>query len=152
MKLSELKQILSQVDTLFFQKEDGTKIPSHFHITEVGKIAKNFIDCGGTVREHSLVNIQLWESVDVWHRLRAEKLLSIIALSESKLHISDDEIEVEYQGATIEKYGLSYNEGVFILTQTKTDCLAQDKCGIPELVNTVKEKVSSSCTPGEGCC
>ena len=152
MKLSELKQILSQVDTLFFQKEDGTKIPSHFHITEVGKIAKNFIDCGGKEREHSLVNLQLWESVDVWHRLTAEKLLSIIALSESILQISDDEIEVEYQGATIEKYGLSFNEGVFILTQTKTDCLAQDKCGIPELVKTEKEKASSSCTPGGGCC
>jgi hypothetical protein len=99
-----------------------------------------------------VVNLQLWESVDVWHRLTAEKLLSIIALSESKLQIADDEIEVEYQGATIEKYGLRFYEGVFILTKTQTDCLAQDKCGIPELVNTVKEKVSGCCTPGGGCC
>jgi hypothetical protein len=152
MKLSELKQVLSQVEALFFQKEDGTKIPTHFHITEVGKITKSFIDCGGKVRQHSVVNLQLWESVDVWHRLTAEKLLSIIALSESKLQIADDEIEVEYQGATIEKYGLRFENGVFILTKTQTDCLAQDKCGIPELVNTVKEKVSNGCTPGGGCC
>jgi hypothetical protein len=59
---------------------------------------------------------------------------------------------VEYQGATIEKYGLAFENGVFILTATQTDCLAQDKCGIPELVNTVKEKVSNGCKPGGGCC
>lgn len=152
MKLSVLKQALSQVEAIFFQKEDGTKIPTHFHITEVGTITKNFIDCGGTVRTTSVVNLQLWESVDVWHRLTAEKLLSIIALSESKLQILDNEIEVEYQGTTIEKYGLKFQDGIFILTATKTDCLAPEKCGIPELQNVVKEKVSNCCTPGEGCC
>jgi hypothetical protein len=25
-------------------------VPTHYHITEVGKVQKDFIDCGGTVR------------------------------------------------------------------------------------------------------
>ena len=50
MTIQELKNTLTQVEQLVFRMEDGNKIPSHFHITEVGQIEKRFIDCGGTVR------------------------------------------------------------------------------------------------------
>ncbi len=152
MKLSKFKQALEQVGELLFQKEDGTKIPTHFHITEVGKVTKKFIDCGGGFREQSLINLQLWESTDVWHRLSTDKLRSILALSETSLDLTDEEIEIEYQGKTIEKYGLEFQNGIFILTHTKTDCLAQDQCGIPLLEKPKNEKTSSCCTPGGGCC
>ncbi|MEI7863404.1 MAG: DUF6428 family protein, partial [Planctomycetota bacterium] len=29
---------------------DKSFVPAHFHITEVGRVQKDFIDCGGTVR------------------------------------------------------------------------------------------------------
>ena len=29
---------------------EGEFVPTHFHITEVGRVRKDFIDCGGTVR------------------------------------------------------------------------------------------------------
>ncbi len=29
----------------------GGLVPSHFHITEVGRVQKTFVDCGGTRRE-----------------------------------------------------------------------------------------------------
>ena len=159
MKLSEFKSHLSQLENLHFELPDGKKVPAHFHVTEVGKITKNFIDCGGTVRNESVVNFQLWKSIDFHHRLKAEKLLNIITLSEEKLGIEDNEIEVEYQGETIGKYGLKFEEGVFKLTSTQTDCLAKDNCGIPvEKVKTSLKNLTTSikegtcCTPESGCC
>jgi len=53
MKLSQVKNILKTVDAVNFILADGTAVPEHFHVTEVGLITKNFIDCGGTVRQES---------------------------------------------------------------------------------------------------
>lgn len=50
MKLSEFKKQLSTVTELNFVLPNGTIVPQHFHVTEVGQVTKNFIDCGGTVR------------------------------------------------------------------------------------------------------
>ena len=117
----------------------------------MGQTSKKFIDCGGTVRNEEVISMQLWESVDFLHRLEPSKLNSIIELSEKKLEIGNYEIEMEYQGETIEKYGVAFMNGVFQLTSTNTACLALDKCGIPSLENN-KEKVQQDCTPGGGCC
>ncbi len=159
MKLSELKSALSQLEEIKFQLPNGKYVESHFHVTEIGEVTKKFIDCGGVTREESLVNLQLWSSIDVYHRLGAEKLQTIIKLSEERLNIGDHEIEVEYQQDTIAKYNLEFNKGdkVFKLASKKTDCLAKDDCGIP--VEKIKTKLSSlvtstaeACVPGGGCC
>ena len=155
MKLSEFKNILKTKTTIGFQLPNGELVPSHFHVTEVGQINKKFIDCGGVIRSENVVNFQLWEANDYDHRLHPEKLIDIIELSESKLGITDEEIEVEYQGQTIGKYGLAHNGTNFELTTKLTDCLAKDKCGIPEdkiKVEIGKVVESNSCTPGSGCC
>ena len=90
---------------------------------------------GGTVREEQAVNFQLYTATDYDHRLSTEKLISIIELSEKALNLPDAEIEVEFQGRTIEKYGLAFVNGQFHLTMKQTDCLAKDKCGIPQGTN-----------------
>ena len=131
MKLSQVKAILKDVKTISFQLPDNSLVPSHFHITEVGEITKRFIDCGGTVRKETVVNFQLWNANDYDHRLHPEKLLKIIELSEKTLAIDDNEIEVEYQGTTIQKFGLDFDGNQFLLTTKQTDCLAKDACGIP---------------------
>ncbi|WP_276379813.1 DUF6428 family protein [Flavobacterium sp. H4147] len=156
MKLSEIKQILPELQNVEFQLENGTFVPEHFHVTEVGIIKKHFIDCGGVIREEQVVNFQLWNANDFEHRLKPAKLLHIIELSESKLGIGDFEIEVEYQSDTIGKYDLAFNGKIFVLQNKTTACLAQDSCGIP----TEKMKVNlgdlkndvSCCTPNSGCC
>lgn len=155
MKLSEIKEILPTLDDVVFQLEDGTFVPEHFHVTEVGQITKKFIDCGGVVRNEKVVNFQLWNADDYEHRLKPGKLLNIIRLSENKLGIEDAEIEVEYQSTTIGKYDLEFNGKHFILKNKKTACLAEDACGIPlatEKKFSVKEEKSSCCTPNSGCC
>jgi len=155
MKLSEIKQHLSQLETIAFQLPNGQLVPNHFHVTEVGKINKNFIDCGGTVRTENVINFQLWEANDYDHRLHPEKLVSIIELSEKVLNLEDLEIEVEYQGSTIGKYDLDFDGKNFLLTNKQTDCLAKDQCGIPSEKPNLKvselEK-TESCAPGSGCC
>lgn len=156
MKLSEFKEIIKNLEDLDFQLPNGDLVPNHYHLTEVGCITKNFIDCGGTVREEKLVNFQLWYSNDVDHRLKPQKMLDIIELSEQKLGIADLEIEVEYQSETIGKYGLGFENNSFVLTNKMTDCLAQDKCEVPVAkpkIDLSEMSVSSgACTPGGGCC
>lgn len=151
MKLSEIKAHLMHLDKIAFQLPDGSLVPRHFHVTEVGKVSKHFIDCGGTVRKEEVANFQLWDSYDYDHRLHPEKLIHIIELSEKILGLGDLEIEVEYQGATINKFLLDFDGTNFLLTTTQTECLAKEKCGIPTEKSNV-ENTSVSCAPGAGCC
>lgn len=157
MKLEEIKGLLAKAEQIGFQLPDGSLVPAHFHVTEVGKVTKDFIDCGGTRRQEEVANFQLWEANDYDHRLHPEKLVKIIELSQKVLGLGDLPIEVEYQGQTIGKYGLDFDGKNFLLTNKQTDCLAKDNCGVPEgkemysLSSMVADK-GNSCTPGGGCC
>jgi hypothetical protein len=156
MILSEIKNHLKNLKTIGFQLPDGSLVPSHFHVTEVAKVTKNFMDCGGVVRNEERVNFQLWNANDYNHRLHPEKLVQIIALSEKVLEIGDLEIEVEYQGATIGKYGLDFDGTHFLLVSKHTDCLAKDTCGLPvekqQLSLLDLEPEAPACDPSSGCC
>lgn len=149
MKLSEIKNHLAQLQTIGFKLPNGEYVPSHFHVTEIGKVTKDFIDCGGTIRHETATNFQLWEANDYNHRLHPEKLLKIINLSEELLGIQDSEIEVEYQGDTIGKYSLDFDGESLLLTSKSTDCLAKDLCGTPKEKKKLQlAELSSS----ESCC
>lgn len=154
MKLSQIKQILPTLHNVEFQLENGTFVPEHFHVTEVGQVLKHFIDCGGVVRTEKNVNFQLWDADDYEHRLKPAKLLHIIKLSEEKLGMEDAEIEVEYQGETIGKFDLDFNGTHFVLRNKQTACLAQDACGIPSEKKkiTLSELNNTCCTPDSNCC
>lgn len=157
MTLSEIKKHLEKLNKIEFKLPNGTLVPRHFHVTEVGKVSKTFIDCGGKLRQESKINFQLWEADDYDHRLHPEKLTNIINISEEKLGLRDLEIEVEYQSNTIGKYNLDYKDGQFLLLSTKTDCLALDSCGIPSLkpklkLSEMQNQASNSCNPESGCC
>ena len=157
MKLSEFKNQIASLNEVNFELPNGSLVPQHFHVTEVGQVTKHFIDCGGTVRNEKTVSFQLWEANDLDHRLAPKKLGDIIALSEKVLGVEDAEIEVEYQSDTIGKYGVEFGGKNFLLTQKQTACLASDKCGIPEdklKVNLadLQKKDQPCCTPGGKCC
>ena len=155
MTLYEIKGILKELDTISFQLPNGELVPEHFHVTEVGKINKSFIDCGGTLRNESVINFQLWNANDYNHRLHPEKLVHIIELSEKTLGLENHEIEVEYQGETICKYNLSFDGTSFLLTTKQTACLAEDACGVTDKKEKPRIRISelgASCAPGSGCC
>lgn len=156
MKLSELKNHLNTATSVSFTLPDGSFVPEHFHVTEVGLVTKNFIDCGGTVRAEKVISLQLWNANDTDHRLKPQKLQKIIALSEKVLEMEDLEIEVEYQTGTIGKYGLDFNGQNFVLSQKRTDCLAKNDCGTSQnkhkLILSELQSEASCCTPEGGCC
>lgn len=156
MKLSEFKAQLQDMEGISFYTPQGKKVPAHFHVTEFGSNTKHFIDCGGTERKEHYATFQLWTSIDLHHRLKAEKLLKIIAIGEQLLQGEDPEVEVEYQMDTIGRFGLEFKDGNFHLCTRQTACLAEEQCGIP--VEKVKRALSTlapssgACTPGSGCC
>lgn len=154
MTLSEVKTALQNTPSVRFELPDGEFVAPHFHVTEVGKLDKHFIDCGGTVRHELRVAFQLWEANDYDHRLHPVKLLNIISLSEEKLQLGDWEVEVEYQGRSIEKFALDFAGDRFRLLAKETDCLAKGRCGLPEekTIKSLRDLTASTCAPGSACC
>ena len=151
MKISEIKNSLNLLQQVTFVLPNGGHVPPHFHITELGIISKDYIDCGGTIRQEKIANFQLWSANDFDHRIEPQKIIDIIDIAQNAIGLEDLEVEVEYQSDTIGKYGLSFNGTHFQLIATKTDCLAKDKCGIPEEEETIPV-ASSCCEPSSGCC
>jgi hypothetical protein len=156
MKLSEIKNYLAAAEAVNFKLPNGSFVPENFHVTEVGVVTKNFIDCGGVVRREEVANFQLWDTNDFEHRLKPKKLLDIIALSEKVLGMGDFDIEVEYQMETIGKYDLDFDGNDFLLLSKQTACLAQDACGLPAKPKVSLQMLGNSegtaCTPGSNCC
>jgi hypothetical protein len=153
MNITEFKTALGYIEHLKFMLPNGSKVPAHFHLTEIGKVDKHFVDCGGTERKEQIISMQLWTSIDYHHRLKPSKLQGIVEMAMDKLGIQEGEIEVEYQGDTIEKYALALQDGIFHLKSKQTDCLAKDACGIPGKVKTKLADLSTNCcSPESGCC
>lgn len=155
MKVKELVEILSSLDVVTFAMPDGSAVPAHFHITEMGLVLKNYVDCGGKMRDERNATFQLWVAGDTEHRLTPQKFLGIISLCDGLYGIQELEVVVEYQQATIGVFGLEFQNHQFRLIAKQTACLAEDACGIPvkkPRVNIKDIGKQSSCTPGGGCC
>ena len=153
MRLSNFINALDKLEVLKFQLPNGEFVPAHFHITEVGNINLNYIDCGGILRQEKKISLQLWVASDTEHRLKPENLLNILQLAEKQLGFSNIEIEVEYQQSTIGRYELSIEGDVFQLINTQTACLAPDQCGIPKEKARVRVTANGlNCNPETGCC
>ena len=153
MLLSAFKQTLRELDTLKFQLPNGQFVPANFHITEVGNVTRNYMDCGGLLREENKLNLQLWVASDTDHRLKPNSVLNILQLAEKQLGYSNLELEVEYQRSTVGRYKLAFDGAVFQLINTQTACLAPDQCSIPQEKPRVRVTAEGlSCNPNSGCC
>ena len=153
MKLQALTKVLeANPDAeLHILLPTGEPIPEHFHVTEVGRVQNDFIDCGGTVRQRVFCLLQAWVANDVEHRITASKLLQILKKAESVLGVEDLPLEFEYGEHTAAQYMLAcvhvrdISDGVtgllFELKSKQTDCLAPDKCGVLNI-----------CCSDDGCC
>lgn len=135
MLLSQLNALLEQHPdaALSFVLPDGSAVPAHFHVTEVGRVRKDFIDCGGAARSTDACVLQVWVAGDVDHRLSAGKLAKIIALAEQIMKGDDLPVEVEYDLGVITQLAvdsIDANEGLITLKLAgkHTACLAPDLC------------------------
>jgi len=118
-----------------FMLPDGDFVPAHCHVTEVGRVHKDFIDCGGTVRSSTACVLQVWVADDVGHRLDTSKLAQIVQKASPLLGADDLPVEVEYESAVVSQFPVSAAEvtpsGILFHLGTKhTACLAPDKCGL----------------------
>ena len=80
MNISEFKNSLSQINEVVIILPNGKLVPPHFHVTELGIISKDYIDCGGTVRKEKVANFQLWNADDTEHRIQPKKIIDIIEI------------------------------------------------------------------------
>jgi hypothetical protein len=114
---------------------DKSFVPAHYHITEVGRVQKDFVDCGGTVRSTKTCVLQVWVANDVDHRLEATKLASILKIAAPLLQSNELPVEVEYEEGVISQYPIGGMEvtpsGLLFYLGTKhTACLAPEKCKV----------------------
>jgi hypothetical protein len=114
---------------------DKSFIPTHYHITEVGRLQKDFIDCGGTVRSLTSCLLQIWVANDTEHRLETTKLATIMQIAKPLLKSDDLPVEVEYEEGVVSQYPVASAEitpaGILFYLGTKhTACLAPEKCGV----------------------
>ena len=128
---------------------DGAFVPPHFHVTEVGRVQKDFIDCGGTTRSTTTCVLQVWVADDADHRLDTTKLAMIVRLAAPLLKAADMPVEVEYESGVVSQYPVTVAEvtpsGVLLRLGTKhTACLAQDRCGA--------RAADAACGTAPGCC
>ena len=125
-------------------------IADHFHVTEVGRVEKQFVDCGGVRRASVACVLQTLVAGDTDHRLTSDKLAKIVALADS-LDLPDDApVEVEHQERSIaidQVAGVRVTDELleFQLKPKQTACLAQDACGLPVLT-------ADDCCDTSGCC
>ena len=135
MKFSDFKNALLQSSDhqLCFVLPDGDLIAAHAHITEVGRIDKTFVDCGGTVRKVSTCSLQAWVADDTDHRLAPGDLAAILGKAAPILSGDDLDVEIEYEDCQISQFpvenvSVQGNELKFYLGTKHTDCLAKDVC------------------------
>lgn len=152
MKLGELKELIGSYpgDRLHIQLPTGYMVVPHFHITEVGRVVKQFVDCGGTKRETASCVFQIWIANDTDHTMTTDKLSKIIKAGSDFL-TDDLDVVFEYQQGTVNLYNLVHSEhpGPFlnlILGNQVTACLAPDRCGVNLFVE------EGGCCAAGGCC
>ncbi len=127
---------------------DGDPIEAHFHITEVGRVQKDFVDCGGTVRRTVSCLLQTWVGEDVDHRITAGKLLGAFDFAGPVLGAEDLPVELEYEACNVVQFTVvSVVRGMDQLTvqlgSKHTDCLAKELCCPP---------AKGGAGVGAGCC
>ena len=92
--------------------------------------------------------LQVWVANDVDHRLKADKLESIIALAKDILQDTDLPVEVEYDVGVITQFAVDRIDAddkqiTLTLAGKHTACLAPELCGIDG---------DSTGTANSGCC
>jgi len=137
MNVNEFHNLLAAHpgEKMHFMLPDKSFVPAHFHITEVGRVQKDFVDCGGTVRSTTTCLLQVWVAHDVDHRLKTTKLAKIIEIAQPLLGSDQLPVEIEYEGDAISQYPLGGAEStpaglLFYLGSKHTACLAPEKCGV----------------------
>lgn len=158
MKLSQFVALLgAHPDKPFRLVLPGENVvPASFHITEVGYVAKKFIDCGGRLHATETCLLQAWLGGDTDHRLLAGKMAGVLTLAAAKGVLpsgKDLDVEIEYEDTIISQYmvadyAVTDSAVVLSLAGKHTDCLAKEAC-LPTALPMAGGEAAGC---GPGCC
>ena len=134
MILRELQNALEANPGLFprFVLPDGDYIPAHAHVTEVGHLVRNFIDCGGVTGQEEKVVLQTHVGSDTDHRLRSDRFAKILQLGNRVIPSRDLDVDIEYDCCVVAQYpiakGTPDGEHLnLILRRSRTQCRARER-------------------------
>jgi hypothetical protein len=158
MTLHELKILLAEYGGRHFRicLPDGSAVPLSFHVTEVGRVQKTFLDCGGTLRETVACQLQVWVGQDYDHRIETRKMAAILDKAQPYLPDESVPVEIEYEDRVISQYTIAghqvTDEAVVLeLAHKHTECLAPELCGLPPITRLPALGANPCCGP-KGCC
>jgi len=151
--LQQLVEALNKADgrIVRFELPTTSLLTPHVHVTEVARIDKKFVDCGGTLRTDSSCRLQVYQADDTEHRITAAKFAQILAKGAGVLGSTNLPVEVEVEAPYLSVFPviasrLEEKQVVISLGIRHTACLAEDVCFPVNLQN------KSACAPGSGCC
>jgi hypothetical protein len=109
MTLQGLKNALEANPLRFlrFVLPDGDCIPADAHVTEVGHVVRNFIDCGGLTGKEEKVLLQTHVGDDKDHRLRADRFWKILQLGMRVIPGADLDVDIEYDCCVVAQYPIA---------------------------------------------
>jgi hypothetical protein len=151
MTLRDLQDTLEKYPNTFprFVLPDGDYIPGHAHVTEVGHIVRNFIDCGGMTGKEEKVLLQTHVGDDTDHRLRSDRFSRILQLGTRVLPHAELDVDVEYDCCVVAQYPIAEarRKGEYLdlmLQRSRTQCRARERR---------ENKVADvCCTTAKACC
>jgi hypothetical protein len=151
MTLADLQNALEANPNWFlrFVLPDGDSIPAHAHLTEVGHVVRNFIDCGGLTGREEKVLLQMHVGRDSRHRLRADRVAKILQLAKRVIPRVNLEVAVEYDCCVVAHYPITEVRPAarhleLLLSRGRTQCRARE-AGEPK-------RTAACCATFAECC
>jgi hypothetical protein len=151
MKVRNLQKALEANPNRFprFVLPDGDYIPAHAHVTEVGHLVRNFIDCGGLTGREEKIVLQTHVGDDTEHRLRSDRFAKILQIGKHVLPNEDLDVDVEYDCCVVAQYPIAEAQprGQYldlILERGRTQCRARER--------RQAEAAGDCCAASASCC
>jgi hypothetical protein len=151
MMFHDLQNVLAANPELFprFVLPDGDYIPAHAHVTEVGHVVRNFIDCGGLTGKEEKVVLQTHVGNDTEHRLRSDRFAKILQLGNRVIPSADLNVDVEYDCCVVAQYPIAEarpdgDHLNLILRRGRTQCRARER--------RERETATDCCATSAACC
>ena len=151
MTFHDLENALEANPELFprFVLPDGDYIPPHAHVTEVGHVVRNFIDCGGLTGKEEKVVLQTHVGNDTDHRLRSDRFARILELGNRVIPSADLDVDVEYDCCVVAQYPIANAKPDgehlnLILQRGRTKCRMRER--------RQSETAATCCATSAACC
>jgi hypothetical protein len=90
-----------------FVLPSGDYIPAHAHVTEVGRVVRNFVDCGGLTGQEEKVVLQTHVGDDTDHRLRSDRFAKILRFGDRVIPNANLDVDVEYDCCVVAQYPIT---------------------------------------------